>query len=518
MTSHAPFRPAPIDLRRTARRWAPAVAILAITASAGAQNISSRVRSILNDPRLGQARTGVVIMNATTGEILANVRGDEQFIPASNQKLITSGAALAVLGSDFQFRTELLFDAAHRATADGPGAPAVTGGRVVIRGSGDPALGDPKLLEKSRTSVEWVLETWIGALRAANVPAGTEIVVDDRVFDRQFVHPSWPVEQLNRWYCAEVCGTNFHTNLLSIFADPREAGRPPRIKVEPSAPWIEVRNRARGVRQGNHTVWASRDADGGMTLFGDVRFANDPVEISLVDVPTFVGKLLADRMTGAGMKPARVRLASADEDLTRGAVVHVFTTNIDTALQRCNVDSYNLYAEALIKRLGNEVTRAPGSWTNGSAVIRMVLQEKLGIDAGRSFTIADGSGMSRNNRVTPKMLAEWLDAMISEERTRDPFLESLPRAGVEGTLRKRFRGGALATDVRAKTGYLSGVSAISGYAISETSGRKAIFVIITNDKPNRVQLSAIRDAEERIIRIADEWAAGKPSQGAAGSR
>ena len=87
-----------------------------------------------------------------------------------------------------------------------------------------------------------------------------------------------------------------------------------------------------------------------------------------------------------------------------------------TVLRRCNVDSYNLYAESLFKRLGYEVTRAPGSWSNGAAVLRMVLQEHLGIDAGKAFTVADGSGMSRNNRVTPRMLALWLKAMADDEK------------------------------------------------------------------------------------------------------
>lgn len=486
-------------------------AVLAVASATLAQSLASRVRGVLDDAKLGQARIGVVILDAASGEVLASNRADESFIPASNMKLLTSGAALAVLGPEFQYETTLVFDEA----AQGEGGIK---GRVVLRGGGDPALGDPKLLEQSRTSVEWVLTTWIDAMKSAGVTPGAELVIDDRVFDRQFVHPSWPAEQLNRWYCAEVCGLNFHTNMISLFTEPREAGRPPAVKTEPISPWIEIRNRAKSVRQGNHTAWAARDGDKGIILHGDVRFSNDPVDVSLTDVPLFMARLLGDRMTGAGMKPARIRVVGEHENIDGGRVIHTFATDIKTVLRRCNVDSYNLYAEALIKRLGYEVTHAPGSWTNGSAVMRMVLQEHLGIDAGRAFTVADGSGMSRNNKVTPRMLALWLKAMADDQKVSAAFLDSLAQAGEEGTLRKRFRTQPLVNDVRAKTGYLSGVSAISGYVTDPRSGKRMIFSIITNDKPNRVQLTAVREAEEKIIRIVDRWVSEKSAQGAAGVR
>lgn len=493
------------------------VVTLDLVGVARAQSLAGRLRAILDDPKLGVARTGVVIMDAATGDLLASRREDEAFIPASNMKILTSGAALAVLGRDFVFETTLLYDPAYRAE-QGSAGPAVTGGRIVLRGGGDPALGDPKILEQSRTSVEWILDTWVNAMTRAGVPAGAELVIDDRVFDRQFVHPSWPTEQLTRWYCAEVCGLNFHTNLLAIYTDPREPGRPPAARTDPASPWLDLRNRARSIKQGNHTAWVARGMDNSITLHGDVRFANDPVEVSLSNMPEFLARLIADRMTAAGIRPARLRPADANEDLSAGQRLHTFTTDMTTVLRRCNVDSYNLYAECLFKRLGYEVTRAPGSWSNGAAVMRMVLQEHLGIDAGKAFTVADGSGMSRNNRVTPRMLALWLKAMADDDNVEHAFIASLPAAGEEGTLRRRFRARPLRHDVRAKTGYLSGVSAVSGYVTDTATGRRLIFSVITNDKPNKVQLSAVREAEERVIALADAWLSGDTNPGAAGIR
>lgn len=481
-----------------------------IVGAAGAalgQSLDHQVETLLADPKLGGARTGVVMIDLDSGEVLAQHAAEDSFIPASNMKLLTSGAALVLLGKDFAFRTELVYQP-EAGGAEGGSAR----GRVILRGAGDPALGDPKLLAEMKLTVEGLLDSWVKALKDASISPGAELVVDDRVFDRQYVHPTWPVSQLNRWYCAEVAGLNFHANILSIFTEPQEAGRPPAIKTEPMAPWLEIKNKARSVKQGNHTAWVAREAGvtGNLfTLHGDVRWSTDPVEVALSDNPMFTGQLLAARMTAAGIGPSRVRLADADEPgLGTGRVLHVVRTDLPTAMRRCNVDSYNLYAECLLKRMGHDVTTQPGSWSNGPAVMRMALQDRLGAAAGAAITVADGSGMSRSNRVTPRMLANWLVSLYKDSATRDEFVASLPQAGEEGTLKRRFQGTSLKSDVRAKTGYLTGVSAISGYITSTETGRKLVFSIITNDKPNKVALSTIRALEEKIVLLGDAWVSG----------
>lgn len=473
-----------------------------------AQPLDGRLEVLLADTKLGSAKTGVVIIDAGDGAVLAAHLPDEPLIPASNMKLVTTGAALSVLGRDFSFQTELVYDPEFRPA--GSEASGAAPGRVILRGSGDPALADPKLMAEMKLTVEGLLDAWSAALKGAGVGRPAELVIDDRVFDREFVHPTWPVVQLNRWYCAEVAGVNFHTNLLMIYTDPREAGRPPEIKTEPAAPWLEIRNKARSVKDGNHTAWAARDPSGnGLTLHGDVRFGNDPIEVALSDNPTFIGQLLANRMGLAGMAPATVRLAALEEDLSRGRVVHVVRTDLATALRRCNVDSYNLYAECFLKRIGHEVTRAPGSWSNGSAVVRMVLLDRLGPAAGQAFQVADGSGMSRENRVTARMLAQWLASLAGDSKISEDFLASLPQAKVDGTLRKRFRDGDLVNEVRAKTGYLTGVSSMSGYITDPASRRRLVFSIITNDKPARVPTAIVHEVQEKIVRMADSWLAAQ---------
>ena len=473
------------------------VGILGLGAPAAlGQSLQNRVEQLLTDPKLGDSRTGVAVLDPQSGVMLAQYNADEQFIPASNMKLLTSGSAVSFLGPEFSFRTELSFDAGAN---DGAG-------RIVLTGSGDPALADPKLLEAMKMQVEDIVGGWVSALQGAGLKPGAELVVDDRIFDREWVHPTWPVQQLNRRYCAEVAGVNFHTNVLTIYTDPQQEGSPPLLRTQPVAPWMSVKNKARSVKKGNHTAWASREhGANAITLFGDVRWATDPVDVTLSDNPSFVGELLADRLSAAGLAPASVRLAESNENLSGGRVVHVVRTDLDTVLKRCNSDSNNLYAESLIKRMGADMTHQPGSWSNGAALVRMVLLERLGPKAGQSIMVADGSGMSRENRVTPRMIALWLESLIEDARTSKMFYESLPLAAEEGTLKKRFGAGSLKNEVRAKTGYLTGVSAISGYVTNPNTGKRVIFSVITNDKPNRVPVRSVRSTEEKIVEIIDQW-------------
>ena len=136
-----------------------------------AQALNNGIEIVLKHTDLGDSRVGVYVQDADTGEVLAALRDTEPLIPASNMKLLTTGAALAVLGSEFTFRTEL-----RRA-----------GDTLVLKGSGDPALADPDLLASMGLGVEDLIDTWIEAIRNSGEQAPTKLIVDATIFDREFV-------------------------------------------------------------------------------------------------------------------------------------------------------------------------------------------------------------------------------------------------------------------------------------------------------------------------------------------
>jgi len=465
-----------------------AVALFVFTAAALAQPLNTEIEALVVKQGLAPARVSAYAIDLRTGEELLSINADERLIPASNMKMLTSGAFLSVMGADAVFRTE-----AWR-----------SGNDVLIVGSGDPALADPDLLEEMGLSVEEFLDLWAQQIdsRFGEDTMG-ELLIDDRSFDQTRVHPSWPVDQLNRWYCAEVSALNFHANVLHLHLAPGEGGGPPRIAIEPASHWLTPRNLARTTTKGRNTAWVSRKlGTNEMTLHGSVRWSTAaPIKVAVDDPALLFGRLLAERLAQLGRERPHVRRLNEHELPSHDTLLLAVETDVEDVLERCNVDSQNLYAEALFKRLASEVTGSRGDWASGVAVMRMILQEKLsgarGVGVATDAVIADGSGMSRENRVTARLMARWLEAM-SQEPVAPIYYESLPIAGEEGTLRKRFRNNALEGEVRAKSGYLSGVSCLSGYVMGADNTPVAVFSVLVNDIPKNVAIRNAKTLHERV--------------------
>lgn len=479
--------------------FAAAVLLLSASAALG-QALERQLRDILGSARLPEVRVGVSVIDVASGEVLAGINDKSSLMPASNLKLFSSGAALLVLGKEYEFRTRLIVD----------------GDKLIVIGSGDPAFAEPKLLEDMKVSVSTFVEKLVESVRKAGVTGITEVVIDDRVFDRDYIHKSWPEDQLNRWYAAEVSGLNFHANLLQIFPKAAErAGSPPTVRTEPAARWIEVVNNAQTVGQGQTGLWASRDTEPStrFRLFGNVRATPiEPIEVTMHESGLVFGRLLADELTKAGLGSGTIpaRLAKGDEKFVETKVVAVVQTPLATVLERCNVDSYNMFADALLKRVGNAVTGQPGSWANGAAVVRMQLSEKVGGDTGE-LIMADGSGLSRENRTTPLMMASWLAAIARNSAIRDAFVESLAKPG-EGTLKSRFDDRKVQGEIRAKSGFIRGVQCLSGYVTHPTTGRRVAFSILLNNVNEKVPGGAAKKFHEDVVDQIDRWLNRNPGR------
>jgi D-alanyl-D-alanine carboxypeptidase/D-alanyl-D-alanine-endopeptidase (penicillin-binding protein 4) len=470
---------------------------------AQAQSLQGELRSLIASKKLGAARVGVCIIDARTNEVLASVRADEGFTPASNMKVLSSGAAMMVLGPEYAFRTELALD----------------GERLVVRGGGDPALGDPEVLKLSegRLTVEDVLATLAGAVTKAGAGTVGEIVIDDRVFDRQYVHPAWDQSHLQKSYAPQLGGVNFHANVLSVFPAPTSAGQPPSLETQPRAPWLAIdASRAKTVKKNDNNAWLIREGDeNAFSMRGEVGVRSKaPIQVNIHAPPLFFGQLLGANLRAAGVRletptgqPAPLRLASGEEKLPDGRLLAVVATPIQDVLRRCNTDSENLYAEAMLKTIGHKVTGEPGSWTNGVSVLRMLISQELGPTAAASTIVSDGSGLSRENNVTPTTLARWLVAMAGKP-WGERYVASFAKPG-EGTLQKRFVQRPPTNQVRAKSGYIRGVRSLSGYVTSPDNQRRVVFAILINDLPRDGADAAAKELHEEVVLLADGWVSGR---------
>ncbi|MCC6661631.1 MAG: D-alanyl-D-alanine carboxypeptidase/D-alanyl-D-alanine-endopeptidase [Phycisphaerales bacterium] len=490
--------------------WIASGLALSLPLPAAAQDLQRSVENLAGSAKIGDARVGVQIIDLSTGGVLAALRATEGFIPASNMKLLTSGTAMSVLPRDFTFRTEIQWAA----------------GTLIVRGSGDPGLGDPALLEQAvpAMNVRSLVQSLARAVKVA-APGGIErLVVDDRIFDRQYVHPAWPENQLQKYYCAEVAGVNFHTNVMTFFPGPSPDGpdHPPVVTLEPEAPWIEIENKGRTGPRGANSVWLQRALEANsFTIFGEIgpgpRVAAD---VSLHEPPVFFGRLLAAELLRAGVRVGPVRsdgdpsrgdyeraftvVSQGDPGVTDARVIAAVSTHISDIYQRINTDSQNMYAESLLKRMGREVTGEPGSWSNGASIVRMTLAQTIGPDAAASTVVSDGSGMSRENRVSPRTMTRWLAALQGNAKFGGEFLASMAEPG-EGTLRSRFRGSHLSTEVHAKSGKLDGVRCLSGFVIDPNTGRRVAFSVLVNDLKEGEQALQAGKLYEDIVKAIDDW-------------
>jgi D-alanyl-D-alanine carboxypeptidase/D-alanyl-D-alanine-endopeptidase (penicillin-binding protein 4) len=491
----------------------PLFALLLVAAAARA-DLRGEIEIAIRGGSLDGASVGISVLEAGpgAGRTLVGLRDDEMMIPASNLKLFTTGAALHMLGAEFRFKTRMIRSRA----------------RLTIVGDGDPGFGDPDLLalmtapgeEAVGMGVEQFLDLWVEAVVASGVEHLEEIVVDDSVFDREYVHPTWPRDQLNRRYCAEVSGLAFHLNQIHFYPVPRPGQRPSLTLYEPRTSAIIIDNNATsetGVH-GDDTVWIARKlGTNRLTFYGNVKHRyRTPVPATVHAMPSLFGDLFAERLRLRGIRVDRVRLIEPAEVPTFGPTLGpAVYTPITTAIARCNRDSQNLYAESLTKRMGYAATGQPGSWLNGASIVRLVVHERLQDAAISSrLKIADGSGLSRDNAVAPATLTAWLNTFHNDPSLGPLFIESLAVGGESGTLRHRFESADLhGATVHGKSGYINGVSCLSGY-VTMPDGRRCCFSIMINDL--HVPTSRAKKLQERVVQaIADEMARTAERLGAA---
>jgi serine-type D-Ala-D-Ala carboxypeptidase/endopeptidase (penicillin-binding protein 4) len=414
-------------------------------------------------------------------------------IPASNQKLLTAGAALHVLGPDFEFQTRLVLDDEN----------------LILVGDGDPTIGDVELLglsdwSKENHVLDQELQPWVDAVKVAGIKEIKTLFVDDRIFDQNFVHPSWPANQINNWYCAQVSGLNYHLNVVHFLPEPRRGTTASLGDIAPRMKWISFGNKTTSNvgKKYKSSFWIARPPNTNkMTARGNVNATHKvPVKVAFHDPAIVFGNTFASLLRKNNISVRNVEHIPTGTKLA-GRVIFTQTTPLQTTLQRSNTDSHNLYAESLLKRISAEATRRSGTFDEGATVVEEVISQRLN-EAGRSAAVADGSGMSRENQISPRTLARWLASFDIAEPAGKSLLQSLATPGI-GTLDNRFKSVDLGQGtVHAKSGYLSGVCSLSGY-ITFPVRDPLVFSIIVNDVKGTVK--GAKKMQERIVSAAIQY-------------
>ncbi|WP_345457015.1 D-alanyl-D-alanine carboxypeptidase/D-alanyl-D-alanine endopeptidase [Actinoallomurus oryzae] len=424
-------------------------------------DLKTDIDQILSDSRLSGATAGVTVRNARTGAVLYSHDADTRVVPASNNKIETSAAAFGILGTGYRFRTSVY----------------TRGGTLYLKGTGDPTLG-------AAAYDRLAAEVAAGGVKTVK----GDLVADDSWFEGPRLGPDWDPTDFPYYYAAEISALTvspddvFDVGTVDVVVTPTTPGQPPKVSLSPETGVVTIQNKATTGAAGSASTVSVDRTVGTNTI---VISGSIPADATFDDLATVQDPALyaADVFRRA----LKAHGVTVEGDTTHGTTpkgARVVTTRRSIPLSRIATPylklSNNMIAETLVKEIGRKVT-GHGSWTAGLPVVAKYLKT-LGVDTSQ-VKQTDGSGLGHTNYTTATQISNVLRA--AQRKSWFPvFYNAIPIAGqpdqlVGGTLRSRMVGTPAAGNVHAKTGTLTGVSALSGY-VKDPDGQPLIFSIIFN--------------------------------------
>ncbi|MEJ2765485.1 serine-type D-Ala-D-Ala carboxypeptidase [Photobacterium sp. MCCC 1A19761] len=403
----------------------------------------------------------LIVADPATGEILYSQREHQLQAPASTQKLLTALAARLYLPDNFYFTTDL----------------ERRGDDIILRFSGDPLLSRTQLADLLRQLKQHQLTRIEG-----------DILLNGAVFDGYEQAPGWPWDILGVCYSAPSSSISLEHNCVqgALYSN-QTPGELTRVNVPRHQP-ITVSSDARVVTQAEQE--ASYCELSLMTAPGNryqlsgclpERKKPLPLNFAVQDTVDYTAAVIRDELKRAGIRfQGQIRR----DDQARGERLASHSSeSLSTLLEVMVKDSDNLIADNLLKTLGRMYFTQPGTFANGVAAMKAILTEKAGLDLSQAVLV-DGSGLSRNNRLTASLIMEVITYLYQHDEQLN-LLRTLPVSGQSGTLKYRqsIRHQPLEGHILAKSGTLFGTHNLTGIVTTQ-SGKHLLFVqLITNYHP-----------------------------------
>ena len=494
--------------------------------------LTAALDAALDAPDLQTGFVGACVVRVRDNRVLYARNADRVFLPASNNKLLTSFAALETLPPDFAYHTQ--------ARAMGTvGEDGVLRGNLALVGGGDPLLSPADLDELARQIAQTGLRQVSGKL-----------IYDDTRYDAQWLGDGWTWDDEAASYSAQISALNVNSNCIDVQVFPgKKIGRRVRAQTVPATNYVRVENTAITGASGSRSTLVVDRKRGQNVITVTGRLPLPPasaqtaapftVAVTIENPPRFTATLFRAALRKAGVHVndgaivsrrdlarlrgrGRTREADASAspdidpsaDMPEGNVIaeHV-SLRLPELLTRMNKPSDNLMAECLLKAVGAYGAfppAAPGSGpalnadrrvgTSGNSGTGAQLARKAFGAAGMNLEAirqADGSGLSRGNYVSPRNIVRLLLAAHARPYF-SAFYASLPIAGVDGTLRNRMKNTPAANNCHAKTGSLSHVSSLSGY-VRTSNGEELAFSLLMNHQLGPPRAST--RAQDSIVQL-----------------
>lgn len=453
-TTAAPSTPAPLD----------------------ASKVRAALADLASDAHTWGGTAGAVVVDVSSGAVLAAAAEHAAMNPASNAKLATAAAALRLLGPDHRFLTGLYGKLAGNRIAS-----------LVLRGFADPTLSSDDLLAFARE------------LHQRGVRKVDAILVDQSYFDDTFTPPAF-AQQPNEWapFRAPVSALSINENTVTLTALPGEEGKPALVTIDPpGAAKLSGSVRTTKKNDPEKLGLSTSASDGAVTLkvSGHVPAGGDPVRAvrRLEDPRLAPGLALRAALTATGIEvTGEVRQGGEKEKAL--LAVHRSDT-LAHLLSRLGKESDNFVAETIFKALAAEKKARPATWDAAAELVSAELRALGAFEAG--CVVKNGSGLFDANRTTASATAALLRNAYLDARIGPEFVAELAVGGVDGTLRSRFKPWARARAVRAKTGTLNAAFALSGYVLPPPGKQPVAFALFVNGAPGKA--GPARASIDRVV-------------------
>jgi len=452
--------------------------------SDGGDHLDAAVRALTGDSAWKDADVSVAILDVASGKMLASYNEHRALNPASNAKLYTAAAALAILHGDHRYETSL------SGVVKGTSVSSVT-----LRGYGDPSLSSSDIAAMANELRERGVRRVDG-----------DILVDQKFYDDQTTPPAFD-QKPNEWaaFRAPVSALAINENTVTLEIRPSEAGQTAHAFFEPPG-FVDVDGTVTtGQGSGADTVGLVLSKNGerlSAKLSGDVGEDAKVVRFTRrVDDPT----LLAGYVLRAALEQAQIKVSG---DVKAGSgkgpvIAKHLSAPLSSLLYALGKNSDNFYAEMIFKSLAAEKKGRPGHAQDAAEIVSKTIADLGASDPG--IVIKNGSGLYDANRVTTSSIVHllrsaWRDAAIQPE-----YVAQLSIGGVDGTLHGRFRSDHDRRAVRAKTGTLDDAIALSGYVLGPPGKEPIAFSILFNKIPGHA--AHARGDADRLVRaiLREQW-------------
>ena len=434
----------------------------------GAENFSllqKQIAGMANNPALPNNTTGIKIISLKTLETIYSQNEDLPLAPASNMKIITSAAALTLLKPEFTFRTTIF--------SDSPLNEGVINGNLYIKGYGDPDLDTERLWMMARAL------TYKGITEIKG-----DIIGDDTFFDQQRTGKGWKSTYGAAPYSAKISALSLNQNTVKVWIAPSKKGSPGIISLDPPGKYFKIINQI--VTSGSHSyIYISRRlnpaGEDEITVKGNIALNSmgESETINIANPPLYVASAFYEMLRKEGINVT----GSYKAGQMTGKLWQLLETSsrpLYAIIAEFNKHSVNFIGELLLKYLAARYGSVPGTIEKGEEVIKSKFLIPLVKTNTEGMVIADGSGLSPLNRITPAQFIDVLAYMYNNFDLSPDFISSLSIGGADGTLRKRFKNTSAERKVRAKTGSIAGVSSLSGYTLSKDNEPMAFSIIMNN--------------------------------------